>query len=74
LYKAKFSLSGKLSLDSFKFYKVIVAPSALTNWANQAGCAGHAGAVTRCPSVTASVTAISAYCPPASLTSAAHAG
>src|SRR5690606_19537950 len=38
---------------------VTVAPSALMNCAIHAGCAGHAGAVIRCPSVTALSTAIS---------------
>ena len=39
-----------------------------------AGCAGHAGAVTRLPSVCASSIASSTYVPPALVTSGATAG
>lgn len=49
-------------------------PSRARNCASQAGCAGQAGALTRLPSVTAWSTAISAYTPPASSTSARQAG
>ena len=49
-------------------------PSSVRNWPIHAGCAGHAGADTRLPSVWALSTAMSAYRPPASSTSARQAG
>jgi hypothetical protein len=52
----------------------IRVPSTLRNCASQAGCTGHAGAVTRTPSVTAWSTGMSAYLPPARVTSGPHAG
>lgn len=48
--------------------------SRATNCLSQAGCAGHAGAVTKLPSVSAASSGMSAYSPPASPTSGAQAG
>src|SRR5947209_14626700 len=52
----------------------IFVPSTWRNLAIHAGWAGHAGAVTRMPSATASSMPISSYSAPASLTSGATAG
>ena len=52
----------------------IRVPSTVRNCASQAGCAGQAGALTRLPSVTASVIARSTNVPPARVTSGEIAG
>lgn len=52
----------------------IFVPKTFRNSASQLGCAGHAGAVTKLPSTTASVTGTSVYLPPARSTSGLQAG
>jgi len=52
----------------------IFVPKSFRNSASQLGCAGHAGAVTKLPSTTASVTGTSVYLPPARSTSGLQAG
>jgi len=55
-------------------YCAMRVPSNWRNCAIQSGCAGQAGAVTRLPSVTAAVMAMSAYLPCPSSTSGRQAG
>src|SRR6266436_2496744 len=58
----------------FGDYSSIFVPRIARNLASHAGCAGHAGAVTRFPSAMASVIARLTYVPPACVTSGPTAG
>jgi hypothetical protein len=55
-------------------YSSMRVPNTISNFANHAGCAGHAGAETKFPSTTASLMPTSANVPPDPVTSGETAG